>query len=122
MREFVDRIKKKIVPGKVIPRPNSAGLVVSNWSNTGECGVVYCAPSYSKKVTESELEKAYDQLMATGKLTRAWFMASIPGSKNKPCNFTAIGGIFELMDLAYYDRPGMYRKKQTGESSEERSL
>ncbi len=93
MIEIVDMIKKKIVPGRVIPRPESAGLVVSNWSNTGECSVVYCAPSYSKKVTESELEKAYDQLVATGELTRAWFDASIPESKNKPCNFTAIGGI-----------------------------
>ena len=65
-------------------------------------------------MTESELKKAYDQLMATGELTRAWFEASIPGSKSKPCNFTAIGGIFELMGWADYDRPGMYCKKQTG--------
>ena len=77
MSEIVDRIKQEIVPGIVIPRPKSAGLVVRNWSNTGECGGVYCASSYKKKVTESELKKAYDQLMATGKLTRIWFKVSI---------------------------------------------
>ena len=64
---------------------------------------------HEKGLAYAELEPAYSQLRRTGTLSTPWFRTHrsacyVEGS----CNFTTVGGVFELLGEASYERRGVY--------------
>jgi hypothetical protein len=50
-------------------------------------------------------------VIKTVEFTKQWFNEHMPRcAAEGSCNFTAIGGIFTLLDLAVLNRKGLYRK------------
>lgn len=117
---IADRIKKSISSGVIIPKPEADGnFTVKAWGvRRGEHALIYCIPNhsnplkpYEKGITESEFEKAFTQIQNSGELTRAWFNKNLPSCASEGgCNFTTIGGIFELLGEAVYLSRGIYQK------------
>lgn len=118
---IIERIKKATPPGTIISKPKAKSpfYVKGNGMRRGENALIYFIPNhtarnkpYEKGVTISEIRAAYSQLVRTGKLTRSWLCEYFPGCvKEGGCNFTTIGGLFELIGEAQYDGPGTYRRK-----------
>lgn len=112
---------QRLSPGTVIPKPEAkAEFTVKGWGKrNGETALIYSIPNhsdpqkpYQKGVTAGEWEQAYRRLLTTGEFTREWFNTNMPRcSKEGACNFTTIGGIFSLFDLAAYECRGVYRKR-----------
>lgn len=104
-----------------IPKPRSLNSTkISHWgTRRGERALIYSMPNHScpekkhqKGVTVSELHRAYENLVTTGEFNRAWFSSCMPACmKEGTCNFTTIGGLFELTGIAEYCGPGVYRLK-----------
>ena len=119
--KIIERIKSTIKPKTVIPKPEAtAPFVVKCWgTRRGQAAMVYHIPNHvdpskphEKGVTESEFAAAYAQLLSTGELTRAWFTKALPGcAKEGACNFTTVGGIFELLGEAKYSELGVYKRR-----------
>lgn len=116
----IDRVFKIAAPRTVIPKPYAKGKfrVERMGTRRGERALIYSIPNnndpknpYEKGVTASEFEKAYDQLMRTGELTRRWFKRNIPACEAEgPCNFTTVGGLFILLRKSMYAARGVYQK------------
>lgn len=116
---IVNRIHSEIPDGTAIPKPNSSGVYTKRWGRRrDEPALVYTMPNHNnpnrphnKGITESEFERAYHQLNQTGEFSRKWFGAKLPDcNKEGSCNFTTIGGIFELLGIASYSDAGIYKK------------
>ena len=118
--DIIQKIRDKIRPGTVIPKPQSkADFKVKGWGiRRGEPALIYLIPNhnnqlkpYQKGVTVSEWQQAYTHLLKTGILDRSWFKNQFPHSaKEDPCNFTTIGGIFQLLNLVdYHERKYILR-------------
>ncbi len=115
----VGRIKLMIKPGMVIPKPDAkSDFIIKGWGKRrGEDALIYYIPNhrnpnkpYQKGIAVSEWEQAFHELMETGSFSREWFNEHMePCMKEGTCNFTTIGGIFELLGLARYER-GDYRR------------
>ena len=115
-----NRIRELIAPGTVIPKPEAkAPFTVKEWaSRRGEPALVYRIPNHSdpgrpheKGVTESEFEKAFIQLRKSGEFTREWFNEHLPScAREGGCNYTTIGGVFELLGEATYSSRGVYKR------------
>jgi len=107
-------------PGTEIPKPNAIApfLIKRIGNRRGEPALIYQIPSHSEKspfyekgVTVTEFEKAYNQLLSTGEFTRGWFNSNLPAcAKEGGCNYTTIGGVFELIGVAKYKCRGKYEK------------
>lgn len=120
--DVIARIRT-IAPGAVIPKPAAtADFTVKGWGRRrGEEALVYFIPNHGtptrphqKGVTVSELRRCAEQLHRTGAMTRAWFNTALPAcAKEGACNFTTIGGLFELLGIARYER-GAYVSLVTG--------
>ncbi len=118
--DIIHEIKVKIVSGTVIPKPEAkADFVVKGWGmRRGESALIYQIPNHKnpskpseKGVSVSEWHKAYNQLMTGVDFSRAWFNRNMPKcAKEGSCNFTTIGGIFQLLGLADYEL-GIYRAR-----------
>ena len=118
MKTIVTIIESEIIPGTVIPKPQAqADFIVKGWGvRRGERALVYNIPNHKtptkphqKGVTVSEWVQAFEHLTNAGDFSRSWFERSMPAcQKEGDCNFTTIGGIFELLGYAAYDR-GTYR-------------
>ena len=115
---IVDEIKVNIQPGTNIPKPEAKGFfTVKGWGiRRGERALIYTIPNHknSKKhnekgITESEWTRAYNQLME-GDFTRSWFKENLSACAEGSCNFTTIGGIFEILGLTVYTSRGVYKK------------
>ena len=62
-----------------------------------------------KRIKISDFKAAYDVLVKTGEFTYSWFKDNLPDcAKDGSCNFTTIGGIFELLGEAQYADRGVY--------------
>ncbi len=119
--DIIQELKEKILPGTVIPKPlNRAEFYVKRWGvRRNEEALIYTIPNhkdpskpYEKGVTISEWEKAYAHILGGGCFDRAWFNEHLPlSAKQDPCNFTTIGGIFQLLNLVDYER-GIYKLRQ----------
>lgn len=115
---IVDEIKKKVPIGTVIPKPAAkADFVVKGWGKRREEGaLIYFIPNhknvdkpYKKGITESEWHQAYQRIRSGENFTREWFEQHMERcAKEGGCNFTTIGGIFELLGLAIYGGKGLY--------------
>ena len=105
-------------PGTIIPKPEAtAAFKIKGWGERrGEPALIYWIPNHknpnkplAKGVTVSEFERAHAEIIATGQFTRAWFNFNLGlCAKEGGCNFTTIGGIFELLGLARYASRGTY--------------
>jgi hypothetical protein len=118
MSDIVTVLEKIATPGTVIPKPEAkADFKVKGWgSRRGEHALIYTIPNhknpskpYEKGITNSEWRKAYQHLTSAGSFGRTWFNQALPAcAKEGGCNFTTIGGMFELLGYAAYNR-GEYR-------------
>lgn len=116
--DIIDRIKQSVQPGMSIPKPAAkSDFVVKGWGNRrGEQALIYYIPNhsesnhpYQKGITLGEWLQAYDQILQNKQFTRKWFNEHMQGcAKEGGCNFTTIGGIFELLGVAKYDGSGVY--------------
>lgn len=120
---IVRLIRERIAPGIEIPKPESGGgFMVKGWgTRRGEPALIYTIPNrrggrpYEKGVTVSDFERAWRQLEAAGELTHAWFRANLPAcAAEGSCNFTTLGGIFQLLGLARYDTASRGRYTRAG--------
>ena len=119
---IADQIKKLIPSGTVIPKPSAkADFVVKGWGKRrGEAALIYFIPNhsdpdkpYEKGVTESEFQRAFQQLSTSGEFTRSWFNEHLSEcAKEGGCNFTTIGGIFEMLGEAIYSEIGLYKQNR----------
>lgn len=117
--DIIHEIKLKIEPGTVIPKPKAkADFVVKGWGKRrGEDALVYQIPNHKnpnkpheKGVNIGEWLMAYQQIMSGEDFTKRWFNHNMPNcAKEGDCNFTTIGGIFQLLGLVDYDEPGVYK-------------
>ena len=117
---IVGRIKQQAVPGLEIPKPEAREkFLVKGWGQRrGEEALIYFVPNrknpskpYQKGITISDFETAYGELTKSGELTRKWFNDRLPEcAKEGSCNFTTIGGIFEVLEEARYVERGTYRR------------
>jgi len=119
MQDILGKIEAAVAGGTVIPKPEARGdFVVKGWgTRRGERALIYTIPNhktptrpYQKGITVSEWQRAFDCLIANGEMSRSWFERSLPAcAKEGGCNFTTIGGIFELLGHARHER-GVYRR------------
>lgn len=119
MKMVLEQIEGSIRPGMIIPKPAAKGdFIVKGWGKRrGERALIYYIPNrsphgkpYEKGITETEWEIANDELKSQGRITRQWFNECLPEcAKEGGCNFTTIGGIFELLGIAEYGNRGEYR-------------
>lgn len=117
---IIGLINKNIKPGIVIPKPRArSDFIVKGWGiRRGETALIYYIPNnsnpekpYQKGITISEFEIAYRQLIENDEFNHQWFAYSLYDCcKEGSCNFTTIGGIFELLGLAFYSEIGVYSK------------
>ena len=120
MSGIIDRLGAEIAPGTPIPKPETDETYrVKGWGvRRGERALIYLVPNrndaskpYPKGVTVPEWELACERLATTGELRSSWFTSTFPeASRRSPCNFTTIGGVFELLGLAVRDGRGAYRR------------
>ena len=99
---------KKLPPNTEVKKPNSIAYT-DGWSENAE-GLRYKFGSMRTKIVRVKLfEMALVELRATSQLTRGWFKTTFPKEqKSAPCNFTTIGGVFELLGLVKYAGSGKY--------------
>lgn len=119
MKTILAEIETKLVTGMKIPKPKSqADFVVTGWGvRRNERALIYAIPNhktptkpYRKGIMESEWIQAFEQLIKAGDFSRKWFKDSMPAcAKEGSCNFTTIGGVFEVLGYAAYAR-GNYRR------------
>ncbi|MBI3714064.1 MAG: hypothetical protein HY253_14040 [Burkholderiales bacterium] len=112
------KIQELILPGTIIPKPKAkADFVVKDWgTRRSEKALIYFIPNHvnttkpsQKGVTVSEFEKAFSELQKSRKFTREWFNKHLAlCAKEGSCNYTTIGGIFELLGEATYSNRGLY--------------
>lgn len=120
MTKILAELEKRIATGTVIPKPQAKGsFKVKGWGKRrGEPALIYMVPNrktpsrpYQKGITQSEWTAAFDRLRSAGEFSREWFKAAMPlCAKEGDCNFTTIGGIFQLLGYADYER-GAYRSR-----------
>lgn len=120
MASVLADIDRLIRPGTAIPKPESdRNSIIKRWGERrGEAALIYAMPNHKnakvphqKGVTKSEWVRAAKHLTAAGDFARSWFERSMPAcNKEGGCNFTTIGGVFELLGYATHAQPGVYRK------------
>jgi hypothetical protein len=117
---LISRIKAVATPGTRIPKPESDQIYeVRGWTTSrGEEALVYQIPkkpgtkrASQKRIPVSAFQKSFVVLTESGTLTRRWFQTVFPVlDDDGTCNFTTIGGIFELLGEARYLERGVYAK------------
>ena len=108
--DIVEILEKKIRSGMLIPKPFSElqYKIKGYGMRRGEKAVIYTIPgrknlnnTHEKGINFSEFEKAFEHLNSSGELSSNWFKLNLSECKKEGgCNFTTIGGIFELLGLA----------------------
>ena len=117
-----DKIRKTVSLGTVIPKPEANGdFIVKAWgTRRGETALVYTIPNHGnpakphqKGVTVSEFRQAFAELEKSGEFTHTWFNKHLSDcAKEGACNYTTIGGIFELLGEARYSSRGVYKRRR----------
>ena len=119
---IIEKIKCIAVTGIAIPKLEAKEkFTIKGWGKRrGEDALVYIIPNTKnpqkhneKGITVSEFEKAYKQLCDSGELTKVWFNKHLGKCANEgSCNFTSLGGIFELLGEAKYEHRCVYKRRQ----------
>lgn len=119
-REELTQKIKSLPVGTVIPKPESEKdfTIKGLGMRRGEEALIYRIPTndlkkyshgHEKGVTFAEFYKAYAVLQETSNFTREWFYKNLPECAGEGgCNFTTIGGIFELLGIASYSKSATY--------------
>lgn len=114
---------KSLPAGTVIPKPESENDFIINGlgMRRGEEALVYRIPTnnlekypngYEKGITFTEFYAAYTVLQETSEFTKKWFKENLPEcAKEGGCNFTTIGGVFQLLGIAAYSNRGVYARQ-----------
>lgn len=112
---------KSLPAGTVIPKPESENdfTVKGVGMRRGEAALIYRIPTnnpdkyprgYEKGITFTEFYKACTVLQETSSFTREWFDTNLPEcAKEGGCNFTTIGGIFQLLGIGSYNGSATYK-------------
>jgi len=118
---IIEAIRQHVLPDTEIPKPDAQGrFLVKGWGRRrDESALIYKIPNhnnpskpYEKGITVSDFESSYRQLKTSGELTRQWFNEHVPDCAYEgTCNFTTVGGIFELLGYAEYLGNGVYSFK-----------
>ena len=118
---IIEQIEALVRKGTVIPKPEAkADFVVKGWGvRRGERALVYLVPNhkdpsrpYEKGVTLSEFERAYQRVMSGEDFDRKWFEENMSAcAAEGGCNFTTIGGLFQLLRIVEYERGRYYRRE-----------
>jgi hypothetical protein len=106
---------KSLKIGTAIPKVEegkSAKLIEFTKSNGDESFKYSIGENGNGKcVLKSEIEESFTILQTSGKFTREWHKEHFPQLESgRPCNFTTIGGIFELLGYAKYASRSEYDK------------
>jgi hypothetical protein len=119
-RDFIQRLQA-IPSGTIIPKPAAReDFVVKGWGKRrGDSALVYFIPNHKhpekphqKGVNLTEWKLAFDRLVAEGEFSREWFDGTLPECAFEGgCNFTTIGGLMCLLNVARYAERGVYRLK-----------
>lgn len=114
---IIDQIRG-LPAGLVIPKPEAtAHFRIQGWATRrGEPALIYSIPNHKnpdkpfrKGIAVSEFLVAYAEIKSSGHITRKWFNASLARcAQEGACNFTTIGGVFELLGIARYSERGKY--------------
>lgn len=104
--------------GTPIPKPKATAefKIKGVGKRRGEAALTYWVPNHKspskplvKGITFTEFTRAYNQLRESTHFTRRWFNTNLEAcAKEGTCNFTTIGGVFQLLGVAHYARPGTY--------------
>lgn len=110
---------KGLPAGTVIPKPFALGeFVIKGWGKRrGSDALIYYIPNrsvggapYQKGIAVDEWVRAIEVLTVEGQLSAQWAKVNLSGClKEGYCNFTTIGGIFQLLGFAVYAGSGVYR-------------
>jgi hypothetical protein len=105
-------------PGTEIPKPHAKKPFTIKGLGTrrGEKALIYRIPShslkskhYEKGITISEFSNAHNELVSSKEFSRQWFNKNMQlCAKEGACNFTTIGGLFEILGYAEYLERGLY--------------
>ncbi len=116
---IIQLIENNINIGQVIPKPKAKeNFTIKGWGKRrNERALIYFIPNhknsgkpYQKGITITEFEIAYNQIKSSSNLTRKWFNEKLSNcAKEGSCNYTTIGGIFELLGVAKYKQNGEYK-------------
>jgi len=118
---IIELIKSKVPPGTIIPKPQSKKVYpVTGWKHNrqGKEVLEYSIPTKSgtgkqqKKTIFSEVfEAAYEALCSKRDITKDWLANTFPKvNAAGGCNFTTLGGIFEILNLVERAGRGVYRR------------
>ena len=117
---MLSKIKQTVLPGVAIPKPVSKEVyLVVGWGRSrGEEALVYELPpkpntkkASRKRLPASVFDAADKEFQQNGQITRTWFQTNFPAvDADGDCNFTTLGGVFELLGRAVYAVPGIYKK------------
>lgn len=115
-----EKLSQIISQNSIIPKPQCKEhfKIKGLGKRRGKKAIIYYIPNhkninkpYQKGITIDELKQAYTKLIEAGELTRKWFNENLAAcAKEGGCNFTTIGGIFELLEIATYSSKGCYKK------------
>ena len=116
-QELRDLVVELYKNNTVIPKPHTntriLKIAVTNINGEDKDGFSYSVGiSEEKAVPFDTLYAAYQRLIGTGILLRAWYNETFPKeAANRPCNFTTIGGVFVVLGFAEHMGNGVYRRK-----------
>ena len=114
-KDILVAIRERVKPGTRIRKPRSTCVVKGCGKRRGERALIYTIRGvHEKGITESEWVAAFVQLQRAGEFTRSWFNdALVECRKEGACNFTTIGGVLELLEVATYCGSGRYKRRAT---------
>jgi hypothetical protein len=116
--DIIKLLENEILPGTKIPKPYAKTIyLVKGWGyRRGERALIYKIPNtsggkpYEKGINISEWRKAFILIKSGEAFTKKWFVANLPRCNNEGgCNFTTMGGIFQLLGFVAYEQPGVYK-------------
>lgn len=102
---------KCLQTGTTIPKPKSKHKYeIRHWLHVdGEERLAYSIAR--KSIPISWIRVSFERITETGELRTEWFRRSFYGGKDLGgCNFTTVGGLFCLIGIAEYSKPGLYVK------------
>lgn len=120
--DIVQELKGKVTTGAIIPKPDAkADFIVKGWgTRRREEALIYRIPNhknadkpYEKGINVSEWRKAYRRISGGEDFDKDWFSRNMSAcAEEGDCNFTTIGGIFQMLGLVDYER-GVYKSRKS---------
>jgi hypothetical protein len=115
-----DQVRNILKEGIIIPKPRSKEAYRSlGWkSSRGEEAFIYALPkrpkskrASTKRIPSSVFKEACRILIEDGAITKAWFTEAFPKlNADGSCNFTTLGGVFQILGFAKWAKPGSYKR------------